>query len=356
MNPTHVQRVLEIEAETGLDLLTDLFQSSVSVPGPGSESGMTHLQKHGSGIGIDQIDSILLRYGGLKPGDLIDFLGGPCSGKTTALYAITIASILPKSWKHTRGLPPLVLNGRSKHVIFVDMDLGFSGDRLKSLISLHIHTQLKVQQQELVLQQQSQGYQSKVDQLVASCLQKVHVFRPPSASSTILMLRSMDHYLTRVASQNPFANSPFALLILDSISSFYWQEKLHNNHTRAMSQIIDALDRLVKRWKLVFVTTSWSLPSPNVSILDRTTTEALRARIKFRFLIQPSSIQRYPSEREVVQEWMTRRGPSAPDQDADLFTLFQAQMIAPNVEHKEELFRMSISGKDGILLYCPPFS
>lgn len=338
-------------------LLAGLLHSTVAPSQPSSVSGTC--------LGIREIDSILHQHGGLEPGDMLDLMGAPCSGKTTSLYAIIVATVLPKFWKHSQGRAPLILDGRSKSVVFMDMDRGFSADRLKDLIRIHVIARLSRQlqqdqspqgpEEQTPINIRSQEFQSKLDQLATSCLQKVHVFRPPSASTAIVMLRSMDQYLTQVTPlATPSSGSPFALLILDSVSSFFWQEKLHSNHTRAMSQLVDALNRLVRRWKLVFVSTSWQLPSNDLST-DRTTTDALRARIKFRFLIQPRILDRYPSERELIDEWMTRRGPASVEQmRAGLSTLFQAQMIIPSVQDKE-VFRMSISDQDGVLFYSPPF-
>ncbi|KAI9236739.1 MAG: hypothetical protein BYD32DRAFT_418057 [Podila humilis] len=349
---THSQRVLQIEAESGLDLLAGLLHSAAGPSQPTSTSGVY--------LGIKEIDSILHNYGGLESGDVLDLMGGACSGKTTALYAIIISTVLPRFWRHSQGRAPFNLEGRSKSVMFMDMDCGFSADRLRTLISTHVIARFTSQQSQEAEEQtaidiHSQEFQAKLNQLATSCLQKVHVFRPPSATTAIVMLRSMDQYLSQVTPlATPSSGSPFALMILDSVSSFFWQEKLHSNHTRSMSQLVDALNRLARRWKLVFVTTSWLIPTTDHSTLDRTTTDALRARIKFRFQLHPRILDRYPTERELIEEWMTRRGPASVKQLEGLFSLFQAQMVIPSAEHKE-VFRMSISDQAGVEFYRPPF-
>ncbi|KAG0346588.1 hypothetical protein BG004_001342 [Podila humilis] len=365
MQQSHRQRVFQIEAESGLDLLASLLNPSLSSP-------TNQVTTSGTTVGIREIDMILERYGGLEPGDMLDFLGGPCAGKSTAIYAIIIANVLPKVWKHSQGQPPLSFDGKSKSVLIMDLDRGFSADRLKSLLCAHVLNKLDWQHKSEghhhpsqympagqcpMVDTRSREFLAKLDLLATSCLQRVHVFRPQSVAIAIVMLRSMDRYLSQVTPVATPASGPFfSLLILDSLSSFYFQEKAQSNHTRAMTQLVDALNRLVRRWKLLFITTSWSIPSNSLSAQDRATTDALLARMKFRFSLQPRNLDRFPSERQLIQEWMSRRGPSfINDKIQDgFFTLFQGQMLIPSAQTKE-LFRMSISDKEGVLFHCPPF-
>ncbi|KAF9115456.1 hypothetical protein BGX27_007709 [Mortierella sp. AM989] len=388
----------------------------------------------GQNLGLDGIDSILDRHGLLQPGDMIDFYGPSCCGKTLYLYAIIISTILPRTWRYSKSKPAVLLNGKARSVIFFDMEQGFSADRLKTLLSLEIVARLglyeenetaKVQKQsnneaegkqvhdkdgtlgtvdngeEVVdeakgklhqqphlqwqesyrIDTQSSEIQAKIEQLVLSCLGNVHVFRPQDAISAIVALRTLDQYLTSntaVPSSSSSNNSPpFAILMIDSLSSFYWQERASNNHTRFTTVLIDSLNRLVPRWKLIFISTTWSLPSKTLTT-DQTVTDSLRARFRYRFLMQPKTLDRFDSEDDLVREWARRQGmrrrqkqrehglssagredvtSNGDDGDGDEYagSVFQAQMLIPSVENaRQELFRFSISDAAGVCSFSVP--
>ncbi|KAF9576930.1 hypothetical protein EC968_000055 [Mortierella alpina] len=340
---------------------------------------------------------------------MVDFLGSSCSGKTLFLYAIVIATILPKTWKHSKAQPPLVLAGRSRSVLFMDMDQGFCVHRLKSLLCLHIKDALKNStelgsahdaEQDKAPQQDSDTesgaqpaedpavdvevdvnsprMQSKIDKLALQCMKNVHIFRPQDAVSALVLLRTMDQYLAHhsaaqatshtTSKKHPPAqpnNPPFALLMIDSLSSFYWQEQALMTHRRFMTMLVDAIDRLIPRWKLVVITTSWTLASTSSS--DRTTTDPLRARFKYRFLMQPRDLDRFTTEAALLSEWRTRRKRERQSRDHSVETdvldtehdtgasmsLFQAQMIIP-ASSQPERFRFSISSLEGFHSFSAP--
>ncbi|KAG9321878.1 hypothetical protein KVV02_008181 [Mortierella alpina] len=420
----HLERVLQVEAESGLDFISSLNEpvldpsipdapSFTHDPHTGTEHSAGSSTGQGQLLGLHGIDPIISRYGRLQPGDMVDFLGSSCSGKTLFLYAIVIATILPRTWKHSKSQPPLVLAGRSRSVLFIDMDQGFCVHRLKSLLCLHIVDALKTStdlesesdpEQDKSPPQDSDAesgprptegpavdfdlnsprMQSKIDTLALQCMRNVHIFRPQDAISALVLLRTMDQYLaqhsaapaTSHASSKKYQsaqpnNPPFALLLIDSLSSFYWQEQALMTHRRFMTMLVDAIDRLLPRWKLVVVTTSWSLASTSSS--DRTTTDPLRARFKYRFLMQPRDLDRFATEAALLSEWRTRqkrerqsRTGSGVDHlvESDLvsstehdagqsMSLFQAQMTIPPSPQPER-FRFSISSLEGFHSFSVP--
>ncbi|KAG0005261.1 DNA repair protein xrcc2 [Entomortierella chlamydospora] len=472
MLPSHRERLFQVQQESGLDFIQSLHEpaeyaprlhhsriveptttasradlnvayhataqprtahtSSLAGIPPGTSS--IHATA-GQNLGLDGIDSILDRYGLLQPGDMIDFYGPSCCGKTLYLYAIIISTILPRSWKYSKSKPAVLLNGKARSVIFLDMEQGFSVDRLRSLLYLEIIARLGLYEenektkaqnqpnnggekdethdrQEILdveegrnieqtgerednevsreeqqyrwqesyhIDTQSPEMQSKIEQLMLSCLRNVHLFRPQDAISAIVILRTLDQYLasnTRVGSSSTSisnASPPFAILMIDSLSSFYWQERASNNHTRFTTVLIDALNRLVPRWKLIFISTTWSLPSRTLAT-DRTVTDALRARFRYRFLMQPRTLDRFDSEDDLVREWIKRqrerqqqkhmqreRGAKenvtgvVDNRDEYTGSVFQAQMLIPSVEHtRQELFRFSISDAAGVCSFNVP--
>jgi len=362
---------------------------------------------------------------------MIDFYGATSSGKTLYLYAIIIATVLPKSWKYSKSKPPIPLSGKARSVVFVDMDQGFSAQRLKTLLCLEIVSRINDWNERQTMKEQETDekpnpdrdtsesdpashrdyvdpgtleMQAKIEQLAMSCLRNVHVFRPPDAISTIVMLRTLDQYFMNLSSDpmmiaaaaasitagikpgstsrgagragGTYSNPPFALLILDSLSSFFWQERAHANHTRFMTLLVEALNRLAK-WKLVYISTTWNLPS-SFSTTDRTVTDRLRERFKYRFQMQPRTLERFDTEEKLLYEWSRRRGRRQAYQRGtgessalgewqgnnkalsttsveDTGSLFQVQMVHPSVEHpRQQVFRFSISNTRGIHSFSVP--
>ncbi|KAI1296057.1 hypothetical protein EDD11_007616 [Mortierella claussenii] len=289
---------------------------------------------------------------------------------------------------------------------------------------------------------------SKIDQLIQTCLGNVHVFRPQDAASAIVILRTLPSYMARHSSgssssytvsastttagamplklssntqQNatsttnhtttPVTQSPpFTLLILDSLSSFYVQERAQSHalsinklsrHPRFLTTLLDSLTRLQKtRWNPIVISTTWSLPSSSFSAsgqntADRTVTDPVRSRFKYRFWMQPRLIQKYENEDALLREWHQRRMQKIQgkeqqkeveqtmmteqelcQQPRTLETLgedkekkeeekegeersrsvFQAQMITPLLTdpQRPELFRFSVSDKQGFSSFNVP--
>ncbi|GJJ70028.1 DNA-repair protein XRCC2 [Entomortierella parvispora] len=426
----------------------------------------------GVSLGLEGIDPILERHGLLFPGDMVDIYGSSCSGKTLVLYAIIISTILPYSWDYfpsTSLSPrePLFLKGKGKGVLFIDMDQGFSVERLENLLRKRIrHTLLQTAntqehsaqgstkaaegsstgtveipgvettqdtsaarpaQVQPRLDLDSIEISQKVEGLIEACLQNVHIFRPPDAISTIVLLRTMDQYLQqhqhrqRPQNQPPppsrpsqrretstpiqtasIPGAPFSLLMLDSISSFYWQERSQSSihHSRVLSTITDAFHRLSQHWDLVLISTSWSLPSttsfapssgPSRSNADKTLTDGYRKQLKYRFLMQSRNLERFTSENELMEAWhrIQDNGHDRPQpehlksfdkrpgqqqdqspQESEQWehnsttndksstvdrsgSVFQAQMILPN-NSPPEFFRISVSDREGVHVFEAP--
>ncbi|KAG0063292.1 hypothetical protein BGZ89_009977 [Linnemannia elongata] len=84
-----------------------------------------------------------------------------------------------------------------------------------------------------------------------------------------------------------------------------------------MSLLYDGLQRLVARWGLIFITTSWLLDSSSSSsstgtsafanIADRTIPDSFRAKIRYRFLLQPRNLDRFETEQLLLQDMETNR-------------------------------------------------
>ncbi|KAF9970488.1 hypothetical protein BGZ73_006800 [Actinomortierella ambigua] len=339
--PSHHDRLNSITSESGLEFINSLAT-----------------KQDFSGLGIDGLDSILKRYG-FASGDMIDLFGGSCCGKTTLLYAICVATTLPAqcvlrttndhdsniTGAHRDDLT-LGLGGKHKGVIFLDLDLGFDVTRLRQLFHRRIQSAVadhvstlaadngREERDTILKRWKDRLYLPAVEKLIDSCLANIHIFSPSSASTTIATLKTLDQYLLKLATTMALATSaptaatkivetdstihgpsasetcrirtflPVSILMIDSLSAFYWQERPQNNYSSFMSQLDRALHHLRTRWDLVVLFTTWSLhPSPEIIY-----PENWRSKVKFRFTIAPKLLERIPTHMDLIALWRTRFG------------------------------------------------
>ncbi|KAI9653937.1 MAG: hypothetical protein M1831_005622 [Alyxoria varia] len=134
---------------------------------------------------------------------------------------------------------------------------------------------------------------SSVDAVIENALQHVHVLRPQSLGSLVATVNSLPGYL--FDSTQHFSNGrAVELVAIDSLSAFYWQEKLEQETSAtAASQGIRKYDDLVRSLRQVqdifhcpILATSWGLqpvsgPQPHRSILRG-------SRPSFKPLLSPS--------------------------------------------------------------------
>ncbi|KAG0235813.1 hypothetical protein BGW42_004656 [Actinomortierella wolfii] len=178
-------------------------------------------------------------------------------------------------------------------------------------------------------------YQPCVDKLIDSCLDNIHVFTPSSASNTIATVKTLDQFLLKLAatlspvpSESKAAETtvsraelgpsdprvsdqasretcsrrmyqPISILMIDSLSAFYWQERPQNNYSSFIVQLDRALQHLRTRWGLIVLYTTWSLhPSPEILY-----PESWRSKVKFRFTIAPKLLDCIPAHVDLVSLW-----------------------------------------------------
>lgn len=67
------------------------------------------------------------------------------------------------------------------------------------------------------------------EELIASCLDHVHVFKPQSLASCIATLEHLPEHMLH--SMHPSRGRRLALIALDSASAFYWQARAHEEDT-----------------------------------------------------------------------------------------------------------------------------
>ncbi|XP_053568925.1 DNA repair protein XRCC2 [Bombina bombina] len=150
-------------------------------------------------------------------GDVIEFHGPEGTGKTEMFCHLISRCILPKSE-----------GGLQVEVIFIDMDYHFDMLRLVTILEHRLS--------------------QSTEEMVKQCLGRFFLVY---CSSTVQLL------LTLYSLENMFCSRPsLCLLIIDSISSFYWIDR-NNGGESIMKQeanlrkCIELLEKLLKEYKIV---------------------------------------------------------------------------------------------------------
>ncbi|CAK3757481.1 Hypothetical predicted protein [Lecanosticta acicola] len=126
----------------------------------------------------------------------------PCDGKTSLLYHLTAIAVLPAA-----------LGGRQAAVIILDTDGRYSVSRLVQQLQVVIRDGRKA----------DEGCESPSD-IIHRALKHVHLFHPQSLASTVATARSLEKYLFDAKRHYSF-DRHIGLIVLDSASSSYWQNK-----------------------------------------------------------------------------------------------------------------------------------
>lgn len=145
-------------------------------------------------------------------------------GKTTLFCHLTAIFTLPRD-----------LGGKEATVVYIDNDGRFSATRLAQIVQQNISrpTTTTAPGARTTYSTSSSGStaQPPVTPEVQEALNHVHVFRPSSSAQLLAILESVPHYLldrTRHAS----AHRPLGLVVLDSATAFYWQDRFDREMAR----------------------------------------------------------------------------------------------------------------------------
>lgn len=144
------------------------------------------------------------------------------AGKSQLLYYLTALAVLPRTYGD------IPVGGRDAAVIYMDTDGRFDSDWLR-VVARGIAQQRQTQFESGAGREESTA--DDLESLLVSCFEHVHVFRPQSSSSLLATLRILDTYLFDLSSHRS-ASRPVHLLILDSATAFFWQDRLRDEVAR----------------------------------------------------------------------------------------------------------------------------
>ncbi|XP_063063005.1 DNA repair protein XRCC2 isoform X3 [Engraulis encrasicolus] len=180
---------------------------------------------------------------GPSRGDVVELHGAEGTGKTEALYHLIVRCLLPAN----RG-------GLEVEVVFVDTDYHFDTLRLVTILEARLaQSQTQPCQSSdtrglataggRVAEDEDYNDADAEEELVKACLRRLSVVHCSSSAQMLLSL----HYLESWVS----SRMALCLLVLDSISAFYWQDRCSGGESvarqetnlRKCAQLLDRLGR-----------------------------------------------------------------------------------------------------------------
>ncbi len=142
----------------------------------------------------------------------------PCSGVTQLLYYITAIAILPSTFSG------LAIQGKQSAVVVLDTAGTFDVLRLQQTMQQHIEDQTPEEAKSAIPA-------GEIEALIRASLQHVHIFRPQSTASLLATIANLPSYL-RSTSQHFSSDRPLHAIVLDGISAFVWQDRMHEETRR----------------------------------------------------------------------------------------------------------------------------
>lgn len=152
--------------------------------------------------------------------------------------------ILPKTWKSVN------LNGKDASVIFIDNDYKFSILRLVTVMENRIHATLKNAHQA------EENLTNDVELLIQKCLSKLSLIRCTNSSELLVTLYSLEQTL--------LSNPNISVIMIDSISAFYWIDKCNGGESLAAQEknltlISEVLSKFINSFSLIVIATKCAL-------------------------------------------------------------------------------------------------
>ncbi|XP_009875242.1 PREDICTED: DNA repair protein XRCC2, partial [Apaloderma vittatum] len=167
-------------------------------------------------------------------GDVIEFHGPEGTGKTEMLYHLIARCILSKSG-----------GGLETEVMFIDTDYHFDMLRLVTILENRLA--------------------QRTEEMIKQCLGRLFLVNCNSSTQLLLTLYSLE---------NMFCTHPsLCLLILDSISAFYWIDRSNGGESLNLQEMnlkkcTHSLEKLVREHHLVLFATTQTLMHKSTNSAD----------------------------------------------------------------------------------------
>ncbi|CAG8578483.1 17217_t:CDS:2, partial [Acaulospora colombiana] len=319
----------------------------------------------------------------LQPGDVIELYGPACSGKTTILYHTILTTILPPRWTRSDGCDnaSIDLYGRGRGVIFFDLDGKFKIQRLYSMI-LHyliqrVSNAVKEKKEKYKLIPPSHQKNEKtlvssigptstsdvnldwipseeeIKTIARMALHKLHIFEPTISESFYATLLTLPEYMMGCIQNEGY---DFSFLMIDSINSFYWQDKVEEAdqatdgdkwkqknsyyYVHALKQIIQVTKVIVVATNGISLKSNVIQPLPPELCYTSIAPLAWQSFVKYRFALAKQPLLQYlisPQEAVDIEEIKRKEFRDQP--------WFYGRLVTPifsNTHSVEEVFQFRI--------------
>ncbi|OOQ84540.1 rad51 family DNA repair protein [Penicillium brasilianum] len=147
------------------------------------------------------------------------------AGKTQLLYYMAARAILPRTYGGVS------IGGLDAAVVWMDADDRFDVYRLQNVATGILRRARESTDDETLDQDSGLFSDAQLTEILSSVLQHVHVFRPQSSSALLATLCTLDDYLYDL-SRHHSASRPLHMLVIDSATAFFWQDKLRDEVAR----------------------------------------------------------------------------------------------------------------------------
>ncbi|XP_007908018.1 DNA repair protein XRCC2 isoform X1 [Callorhinchus milii] len=191
-----------------------------------SESGSELLARLKGRSSLKNLEPRLFTEEGLAShGDAVEFYGPEGTGKSEMLYHLVVSCILPE-----------LAGGLQVEVLFIDTDYHFDMLRLVTILERRL----------------PQG----TEDTVKGCLSRLYLVQCGGSTQLLLLLHSLEALVC--------SHPALCLLIVDSISAFYWMDRLSggesiNQQEASLCRCIEHLEKLLSEYHLVLVATTQAL-------------------------------------------------------------------------------------------------
>lgn len=192
----------------------------------------------------------------LHRGDVVEIQGPAASGKTEALYLLAMNCILPNEVILIGMSQPrsLRIGGWDKAAVIIDSDSAWQSSHFCHLLSSALSKIWPVASD-------SQPLHPSINELIRTSLKNLHVFQPKSSLAIAATLLHLPIY--RAENDIP---TEVALLVIDSISTFYWSDRarleklqITDSEFSPLNRVLKSLQALRRSHGPVIALTSWGL-------------------------------------------------------------------------------------------------
>eukprot|EP01132_Coremiostelium_polycephalum_P006802 gene6802-8439_t len=203
-------------------------------------------------------------------GGVIELYGSSGSGKSNTALQILINAILPLKWGiHHFG-------GNEIGVIYFDNDFKLDILNLRSLLHQRFFQVVhqKVSIQPLQHQQQKNNnnneyLEEQFELLFRDCLSRLYIYRCMDSFQFLVTLKSVGQYIRNISNKTDNVSNIYKppneiyMIIIDSISAFYWIDQKGNPlSTKHTNSWVEPLKKIINEFSMLVIATKQTIFNP----------------------------------------------------------------------------------------------